>query len=237
MSLNEHLTVRERTYQAVLQMILSGELAPGAAIDERALINRLDVSRTPIREAIGVLAKEGLVEIEPYRGFRVRRFTLKEVSDLYELRRALESFAIRLAVEHISNAHIAKLQTILNAGVDALEAGQMQAYGAHDQDFHELIAELSGNIALIDTLGRLSRQIQICRMIANKSPEFPKRAAIERDEILDALMARDADRAAKLMDAHILDVQQTLLQQLSGNLNVANDGAPRKSAPRKKQRD
>lgn len=220
---NRHLTLRERTYEEIIQMILSGELAPGAQIDERALVERCAVSRTPVREAIGILAKEGLVEIQPYRGFSVRRFTPKEVRDLYDLRRQLESFAIRLAVENVSNVHIAELEAILNASVAALEAGDMQAYGRHDRDFHDLIAELSGNDALVDTLARLSRQIQMCRMIANQSPDFPARAARERDEILDALRKRDADRAAKLMDAHILDVQQAVVRQLSESLGAAND--------------
>lgn len=220
---NRHLTLRERTYEEIIQMILSGELAPGAQIDERALVERCAVSRTPVREAIGILAKEGLVEIQPYRGFSVRRFTPKEVRDLYDLRRQLESFAIRLAVENVSNVHIAELEAILNASVAALEVGDMQAYGRYDRDFHDLIAELSGNDALVDTLARLSRQIQMCRMVANQSPDFPARAARERDEILDALRKRDADRAAKLMDAHILDVQQAVVRQLAESLGAAND--------------
>lgn len=224
----KHLTLRERTYDEILSMILSGELLPGSQIDERSLTERLEVSRTPIREAISVLAKEGLVEIQPYRGFSVCRFTAKQVRDLYELRRQLECFAIRLAVDNISNAHTAQLEAILNASVAALEAGDIAAYGAHDRDFHDLIADLSGNDALVDTLARLSRQIQICRMIANQSPDFAARAARERDEILDALRARDADRAAALMDAHILDAQQAVMGQIGEG--AANDDARRRGS-------
>ncbi len=227
MAESKHLTLRERTYDEILGLILSGDLLPGAQIDERALTERLDVSRTPIREAISVLAKEGLVEIQPYRGFSVRRFTAKQVRDLYDLRRQLECFAIRLAVDNVSNAHIAQLEAILNASVAALEAGDMSAYGAHDRDFHDLIADLSGNDALVDMLARLSRQVQICRMVANQSADFAIRAAQERDEILDALRRRDADRAAALMDAHILDVQQAVMRQLGDGLGAANDDADR----------
>lgn len=227
---SRHLTLRERTYEEILGMILSGELLPGSQIDERALIERLNVSRTPIREAISVLAKEGLVEIQPYRGFSVRRFTAKQVRDLYDLRRQLECFAIRLAVDNISNAHIAELEAILNASVAALEAADMSEYGAHDRDFHDLIADLSGNDALVDTLARLSRQIQICRMIANQSPDFAARAAQERDDILDALRRRDADRASALMDAHILDVQQAVMRQIGEDFGAANDDAERRGS-------
>jgi DNA-binding GntR family transcriptional regulator len=225
MTENRHLTLRERIHDEVVRMILEGELPAGSQIDERALIAKLNASRTPFREAIGSLAKEGLVEIQPYRGFTVRAFSPKEVGDLYALRRVLESFAIRLAVAHISNAHIAQLEDLLNASVAALESGDMTAYGQHDRSFHELIANLSDNDAVITALSRLSLQIQMCRVIANQSPDLAARAARERDQILDALRRRDADRASELMDAHIADVQQAVMAHLQQQA-PANDLNP-----------
>lgn len=215
MSELRHVTLRERIHDEIVRMIVSGELPAGAPIDERALVQRLAVSRTPFREAIGTLAKEGLVEIQPYRGFYVRSFTAKEINDLYELRKTLEALAIRLAVDNIANRHIDKLQRILDAGVRALEADDMAGYAEHDKAFHELIAELSDNHAVIDALQRLSLQIQICRVIANQSPDFAERAARERDAILGALRARDADAAARLMTEHIADVQQSVIKRLA----------------------
>lgn len=219
----KHLTLKDRIYEELLARITSGQLAPGTPIDERALITDLSVSRTPFREAIGSLAKDGLVEIAPYRGFTVKSFSIKEVDDLYHLRRTLETFAIRLAIENISNSHIAELERILNSAVAALASHDLQAYGEWDKEFHGLIAELSGNAALVDTLARLSLQIQMCRVIANQSSDFAERAARERDDILAALRARDADRAAELMDAHIADVQSTVIAELS---KAANDSRP-----------
>lgn len=222
-------TLRVQAYDGLVEMILSGEFAPGQPIDERTLTERFGVSRTPIREAIGILAKEGLVEVQPYKGFSVRQFTTKEVHDIYELRRTLECFAIRLAVDNIANTHIAQLEVLLNAGIEALEGGDLMAYGAHDRGFHELIAELSGNDALVDALAKLSRQIQIGRMIANQSQDFAVRAAEERDQILDALRTRNADEAARLMDAHIRDVQQAVMRQLAENPAVVAEPDRRRS--------
>lgn len=215
MSAIKHITLREHTYDVLLNLILSGELGSGASIDERALIERLSVSRTPFREAIALLANEGLVEIRPYRGFSVRQFTQKEISDLFDFRCTLEGFAIRLAVERISNAQIARLKDALDASVAALRAGEMAEYGRCDKEFHDTIAQISGNGALIEALARLSRQIQICRAVANRDDGLAERAVQERDDILKALRERDADRAAELMELHIRDVKAQVMRTLA----------------------
>ena len=87
-------TLRERIYEEVVRLILAGELPSGGWVDEKRVIDKLRVSRTPFREAIGILAKGGLVEIKPYRGFFVRSFSRSETADLYELFKRLECFVI-----------------------------------------------------------------------------------------------------------------------------------------------
>jgi DNA-binding GntR family transcriptional regulator len=213
MNAPRHLTLRERIYEEIVRMIVSGELPSGTPLDEKALTEKLQVSRTPFREALGTLAKEGLIEIKPYRGFYVRSFTRKEIEGLYELRKRLECFAVELAVPNMSDRHIATFEQLLDDAVAALKAGDMETYGARDRAFHETIAELSGNAALIETLNRLALQVQVGRTIANESKDFANRAAIERDEILAAFRKRDIKRASALMDAHISDVQRAVLER------------------------
>jgi len=208
-----HVTLRERIYEEIVRMIVSGELPSGAPLDEKALTEMLQVSRTPFREALGTLAKEGLIEIKPYRGFFVRSFSRKETNDLYELRKTLECMAVELAVPHMSDVHIAQFERLLDEAVAALKRGDMVTYGQRDRAFHETIAELSGNAALIETLSRLALQVQIGRTIANQSREFAKRAATERDEILTAFRKRDIKKASALMRAHISDVQTAVLER------------------------
>ena len=211
MNAPRHLTLRERIYEEIVRLIVSGELPSGGAIDEKALTDKLQVSRTPFREAIGTLAKEGLIEIKPYRGFFVRSFSRKEVHDLYELRKALECFAVELAVPEMSDRDIGRFEMLLDEAVAALRRGDMETYGARDRAFHETIAEKSGNAALIETLARLALQIQVGRTIANESRDLAERAAQERDEIVAAFRARDIARASALMRAHISDVQEAVL--------------------------
>lgn len=213
MNAPRHLTLRERIYEEIVRLIVSGELPSGVSIDEKALTEKLQVSRTPFREAIGTLAKEGLIEIKPYRGFFVRSFTRKEIDDLYELRKTLECFAVELAVPRMSDRDIAGLERVLNEAVMALQQGDMATYGIRDREFHETIAERSENAALIETLSRLALQIQVCRTIANESRDLAERAARERDDILRALRARDVAAASALMRAHISDVQQAVLSR------------------------
>jgi len=211
MNAPRHLTLRERIYEEIVRLIVSGELPSGGSIDEKSLTEKLQVSRTPFREAIGTLAKEGLIEIRPYRGFFVRSFSRKEIQDLYELRKTLECFAVELAVPQMSDRDIAQFERILDEAVAALRRRDMATYGVRDKEFHETIAERSGNAALIETLARLALQIQLCRTIANENSDLAERAARERDEILAAFKARDIPRAAALMRIHISDVQEAVL--------------------------
>jgi Mn-dependent DtxR family transcriptional regulator len=97
-------TLRERIYEEVVRLIVSGELPSGGWVDEKQVTDKLRVSRTPFREAIGILAKGGLVEIKPYRGFYVRSFSRNETADLYELYKRLECFAVELAVPQMTTA-------------------------------------------------------------------------------------------------------------------------------------
>ena len=224
MSETKTSTLRNRTYDELVRMIVSGDLRAGSQIDEKMLIETLGVSRTPFREAIAILASEGLIDVRPYRGFSVRLFSRKEVNDLYQLRRTLESFAVRLAVENISNADIARLEKILDNSVASLERGDLASYGVHDAEFHAMIAQLSDSSPLITVLERLSLQIQMCRTVANREPGFAQAAALERDAILKALRARDAEHAAMLLDAHIAHVQSAVLASLA-DTDAANDAA------------
>jgi len=91
-------TLRGRSYEEVVRLIASGELRSGGWVDEKQVIDKLRVSRTPFRKAIRILAKGGLVEIQPYRGFYVRSFSRNETADLYELYKRLERFAVEAAI-------------------------------------------------------------------------------------------------------------------------------------------
>jgi DNA-binding GntR family transcriptional regulator len=204
-------TLREQIYEEVVHLIVSGELPSGGWLDEKRVIDKLRVSRTPFREAIGILAKGRLVEIKPYRGFYVRSFSRNETADLYELYKRLECFAVELAVPQMSDHDIRRFEIILIEAVVALQRGEVKTYAIRDREFCEAIAEQSGNSALIDALARFALQIQLCGTITSVSREFAERAARGCDDIIRAFKARDAPRAAFLVCAHISYTQEVIL--------------------------
>jgi DNA-binding GntR family transcriptional regulator len=212
-------TLRERIYEEVVHLILSGELPSGGWVDEKQVTHRLRVSRTPFREAIGILAKVGLIEIKPYRGFYVRSFSRSETVDLYELYKRLECFAVELAVPHMSDRDIKGFENILLEAVIALQRGDMKSYAMRDREFYENIAEQSGNSALIEALARFALQIQLCGAITSASREFVERAAHGCDDIIQAFKARDTPRAAFLVRGRISHTQEAILARFP-------DGAP-----------
>jgi len=201
-------TQRERIYEEVVRLILAGELPSGGWVDEKRVIDKLWVSRTPFRE---VLAKGGLVEIKPYRGFYVRSFSRRETADLYELFKRLECFAVELAVPQMSDHDILRFDNILIEAAAALQRGDAKTYAMRDRDFYENIAEQSGNSALIEALARVALQIQLCGTIASLSPECAGRAVHGCDDTIQAFKARDTTRAAFLVRGRISLTQEAIL--------------------------
>ena len=204
-------TLRERIYEEVVRLIVSGELPSGGWVDEKLVIKRLRVSRTPFREAIGTLAKGGLIEIKPYRGFFVRSFSRSETADLYELYKQLESFAVELAVPQMSDRDIRRFENMLVEAVAALQRGDIKTYAMRDREFYETIAQQSGNAALIDALARCALQIQLCGTITSASREFAERTAHGYHDIIQAFKARDTPRAAFLVRGLVGHAQEAVL--------------------------
>jgi DNA-binding GntR family transcriptional regulator len=215
MSKLERHTLNQRVYFRLQKMLLQGEIAPGTQLDERELAERMGVSRTPLREAIAHLVKEGIVEYRPYRGNFARTFTVQEVNDLYTVRRALESLAVRLAIPKLSQEDIERIGAILDKVHDALERGDMEMYSEADGRFHHTIIQLTRNQTLIEVLDRLGSQIQMVRAYANRDPRVVERTHRERPLILAALAARDADAAAALMEEHIDGVRRAVIDQMA----------------------
>lgn len=210
----KHRTLNWHVYNDVVHLISSGRYPAGSRLDEQQIAEELGVSRTPLREAISKLVKDGLVEHRPYRGNFVRLFSAKEVFDLYEVRKGLESMAVRLAIPHLTHASIAELRRILAEIDTALDSDDLEAYGLADKRFHDAIAELSGNETLITMLARLSGQIQLIRTMANQDPSVVEITAMERPGIVDAMVGGDVGRAMFLMEEHIELVQHNMTERI-----------------------
>lgn len=211
----QFLTLNHNIYEVVRRMIGIEPLVPGARIDEQAIAARLGVSRTPLRDAITRLASEGLIEQRPYRGSFVRELSARQIDDLYETRQVLEGLAARRAVVHATDDELAELAGILEETRQALDDHDLEGYAAADERFHSMVAQLSRNESLIQSLERLRAQVQLVRVAANQDPALAERTAQERPRILAALRNRDPVAAATLMEEHIHGVRTSILQRMS----------------------
>lgn len=211
----EARTVNQRAYERLCDVLVTGACSPGERLDERTLAVRMGISRTPLREAVGRLVNEGVVEHRPYQGNFVRTFTPNQVFDLYEVRKELESLAVRWAAVKIGPAEIEQLREIVDACHAALDAGDLVEFEAADHRFHTALAEFSENETLISCLARLNLHIQLVRHLANQEAELRKHTKVHREGIVKSLAEGDIDEAASLMRAHIEEVQSTVVDQLT----------------------
>lgn len=209
------LPMKQEVYNYLLQGIMNGQLKPGQQLEEKEISESLGVSRTPLREAINRLAQEGIVVEIPYRGNFVRKFTRREVIDLYEVRRTLEMMAIRQAVQRMTAEEAEEIANIVLQTASAQENGDMEAYGRLDAEFHTKIANYSGNRMLIQLLSSMSAQINIVRHMANSSDKIAKKAQFDREHIMEAITKRDPEAAARFMEEHISHVMEEVVSRLN----------------------
>jgi len=206
----EYEDLSGKVYQRLRSMILDGELPAGEKLRQEELSARLGVSRTPIVTAITRLSKEVLVELLPRRGARVRLLGKKEMLDLYDIRIGLEPLGAREAAASEDQEGIEDLARSLEDFRTAVEAGDLRARKKADFDFHMALMRCSGNRFLFDMLATYNIII-----IANTTGLLKPAEQSDREhhELMDALEARDPDRADRIMFVHLSGARANLVQR------------------------
>lgn len=184
-------------------MIVEGELEAGERISEQALCEELGISRTPLREALKVLASEGLVELLPNRGARVTRPTPGEVGELFEVIASLEGLAAELACMRIASADLRQLEEMHRRMLELHREGRRHDYFELNHKAHQLIVTLAGNGILASTHERLMARARRSRYMAILSTERWNEAVREHVELMEAFAARDPARAAAIWRRHV----------------------------------
>lgn len=195
-SLHDEVTSRVR------DMIVDGRLLAGAPIPELELAQQLGISRTPLREALKVLASEGLVELLPRRGAMVKVFTAKDAQDMLATIAVLEEHAGRQACR-ASDAEIAAILALHEQMRRHFERRERPEYFRLNQEIHNAIVRAAGNPTLAMVHGVLRTRMRRIRYIGNQSPENWSAAMAEHEAFIDALRDRDADRLGRLMRQHL----------------------------------
>ncbi|WP_246333625.1 GntR family transcriptional regulator [Aureimonas mangrovi] len=184
-------------------MISSGELKPGDRVNESDLAEAFGISRTPMREAIKMLAAEDLLEILPNYGPRVRLISARELTDMLEVIAVLEATAGEQACRLITDEAVAAIEAVHRAMVADWKAGNASGYFEKNRRIHDSIIEASGNETLARLYRSLSGRIQVARYSANKTTEQWEKAVGEHEAMIECLRARDGDRLFTVLRGHI----------------------------------
>ncbi|MCX5555698.1 GntR family transcriptional regulator [Streptomyces sp. NBC_00038] len=212
--LPQRQVLADSVYEAIKAMVMDHKIKPGARVGIEALARYLEVSPTPVREALARLEADGLVTKRSLAGYRTTDLlTVEGIEELFEMRLLLEPHAAALAAERAGEAQLDRMEALLEEmRGEPEEGGSYAVYGrfaALDQQFHDALAAASGRGLLADAVERLHAHLHIFRVsaIAGAGPA----TVAEHDRILRAVLRRNADRAAQTMREHL---QSSLERQL-----------------------
>ncbi|MFF5986588.1 GntR family transcriptional regulator [Prauserella flavalba] len=207
--------VADAVYERLREMIFTGELGPGARLSVPALAESLDVSRSPVRDAVLRLVQERLAREEPRRGAVVASVGLAELVSIYEIREVLEGLAARLAVENAGRKLVRALKEALDEHEAAMRTADLAASTEADLRFHRLIREAAGNPEVIRLLDDVQTQVRLA-MRTTTVTAGPRQAIDDHRAILTAIESGDAVAAEQAARAHIFRLRSVLSRQLEG---------------------
>ena len=199
-------SAKEKVYQQVARWIIDGTMVPGEKLNEGEIAAWFSVSRTPVHEALMLLAEHHFVEVLPSRGSYVSRLSLEEADGVYEAISALNGVLTGLASEKRTEADLDDLRSLNQRFDNALRAGNSEALLELDDAFHLRIAEIAGNPYLIKYLRQLQMHITRFEHIFIRDEGDRKHSTQDHQAIIDAIAAGDKVRAAALAEANWLGV-------------------------------
>lgn len=210
-------TLHAEVLSRLRDYLVEGNLADGARIPERELCEKWDISRTPLREALKVLAAEGLIELLPNRGARLKALEPKDIAELFDLMGGLEALAGRLACECISEEEFDIIEQTHQQMYAHFLRGDRRGYFACNQRIHEAIFEAAGNDMLTATARSLQGRLRRVRYAANldEQGERWREAVREHELILDALRRRAGSELADILFSHLRSTRAAVLRNLA----------------------
>ncbi|NJK72584.1 MAG: GntR family transcriptional regulator [Synechococcaceae cyanobacterium SM2_3_60] len=204
----------EQTYQALREVVLSGELVPGSRLIETELAKQLQVSRTPIREALRQLQREELLVVGASGGLQVPLFTEQDAAYLYDCRLALEQMAVRGACEHATDSDLAELKMLVSNAEQAVGAAQPQHLLDLDYRFHHTIAASTRNSWLVSLLDHVFDKMVLIRRQTTQANPGVLEIRVEHRDIYDAIAKREPEIALMALGEHISASKRRVIQQL-----------------------
>jgi DNA-binding GntR family transcriptional regulator len=208
-------TAADHAYVSLRRSILAGEFEFGSRLGEVDLADALDISRTPVREALRRLSSEGIVEVSPHRGARVPEWTPTDLDDVYELRSLLESYGAARAAERIRADQLEYLDSMCTEMERLAATGpdrDLDRLADVNAEFHAAILDAAGNYRLVSLMAAVVQVPLVLRTFHRYSEEALARSQNHHRELAAALGAGDSEWAASIMRSHILAARRTLLR-------------------------
>ncbi len=221
------LRLAARAYTALRAAITARELGAGRKLSVPALARQLNVSRTPVAEALARLEQEGLVVTVPNRGPFVAFLGADDVREIYEVREVLEGLVARLAALRADGREGARLRGLLGAQDRALHSGSVDAIMRVDMEFHRRLRVVAGNRRLAKVLQTLQDQVRTVFATSITIPGRREGALAEHREILASIERRDPDAAERAARTHISQVRAAVLARLASTTRVPAKGGGR----------
>jgi DNA-binding GntR family transcriptional regulator len=204
-------------------LIVEGPIPPGARLNERVLCEQLLVSRTPLREALKVLAAEGLVELLPNRGAIVTPVSVAEIDHVFEVLGPLEGLSGALACARITGEQLAEIRALHFEMLLHHSRGDRAEYFRCNQAIHEGINRAAANPVLQASYGALNARVRRARYFANVSQERWDKAVTEHHQILDALERRDGERLRGILEAHLKNKRDAVIATIEARMAREGD--------------
>jgi DNA-binding GntR family transcriptional regulator len=204
--------LHERAAARLRDMIVAGRLGPAEPISEKDLCEEFGISRTPLREALKILASEGLIELQPRRGAIVTPIVTEELQQKFEVVRLLEDFAVKLVCERATDVQLAELQAVHRKLIDSFKSGSNYVH-INDQ-FHEAIMKASGNQSLVEVHAPLWLHLRRCRQLVIKTEDVSRGYVQSHERLMKAIAKRDPAAAVREMEVR-WEVAERVLASLS----------------------
>lgn len=208
----------------IRRAILDGTLRPGQRLTEEGLAGELQISRTPVREALRVLQAEGIIESAPYQGSTVRAYTIDDLDDIYQLRAVLEGHAARRAAQRITEEHVATLEDSCARLVSLGDATDENVARIVEENlfFHTTILEIAGSSRLADMVRKVIELPLVYKSYHWYSPDQKRMSEHAHEQLTHVLAAGDMDRAELIMRGHVYDGRDVLLAHMESIADAAS---------------
>jgi DNA-binding GntR family transcriptional regulator len=206
--------LHQQVAQQLRQMLVEGRVAPGAKLNERELCEHLRVSRTPLREAIKMLAAEGLVELLPNRGAVALQLSEADVGHTFEVMAQLESMNGELAAQRATQAQIDEIRALNDEMLAAYTHRDLPGYYALNARIHRAFNLAANNPVLTGLYETINARVQALRYRTNQDEGKWQRAVAEHGRMVDLLVARDGDGLRNLLSQHLLHKRDVVIGQL-----------------------